>query len=65
MINVSWATCSVHFPKPHRIAASPQELNFLYDQDVALNAAEPLMDVEDPSEEEEILVRGAQFCPDR
>ncbi|CAK9017765.1 unnamed protein product [Durusdinium trenchii] len=32
-----------------------EELNFLYDQDVALNAAEPLMDVEDPSEEEEIL----------
>lgn len=32
-----------------------EELTFVYDQDIALNAAEVLIDVEDPSEEAEML----------
>eukprot|EP00435_Cladocopium_sp_Y103_P010507 s2204_g2.t1 len=38
-----------------------EELTFVYDQDIALNAAEVLIDVEDPSEEAEMLAERTKY----
>jgi len=38
-----------------------EELTFVYDQDMALNAAEVLIDVEDPSEEADILADRTKY----